>query len=87
MSRRRLAAAMFFSAVIVLVLALIVYTERSNATQTVSVWVVTHDVSAGSPFKRRRRATDAIASRTGDFNYEVRRPRERFTLSSRAASR
>lgn len=32
MSCRRLAAAMFFSAVIVVVLGLIVYTEQTNAT-------------------------------------------------------
>ena len=37
------------SAIIVVVLGLIVYTEQTNATQTVSVWVVTHDVTAGRP--------------------------------------
>jgi hypothetical protein len=74
MSRRRLAAAMFFSAVIVLVLGVIVYTERTNATQTISVWVVTHDVSAGSPYEAADVQLIQLRAATGDFNYEVRGP-------------
>jgi len=74
MSRRRLAAAVFFSAVIVLVLALIVYTERSNATQTVSVWIVTHDVTAGAPYTVTDVQRVEIRAGTGDFNYESLSP-------------
>lgn len=71
---RRLAAAMFFSAVIVVVLALIVYTEQVNATQTVSVWVVTHDVTAGAPFSAADVQLVQIRAGSGDFNYEVKGP-------------
>ena len=74
MSRRRLAAAVFFSAVIVLVLALIVYTERSNATQTVSVWIVTHDVTAGAPYTVNDVQRVEIRAGIGDFNYEALSP-------------
>ena len=74
MSRRRLAAAVFFSAVIVLVLALIVYTERSNATQTVSVWIVTHDVPAGAPYTMNDVQRVQIRAGTGDFNHETLSP-------------
>ncbi len=74
MSRRRLAAAVFFSAVIVLVLALIVYTERSNATQTVSVWIVTRDVAAGAPYTVKDVQRAEIRAGAGDFNYETLSP-------------
>lgn len=70
MSRRRLAAAMFFSAVIVVVLGLIVYTERANATQTVSVWIVTHDVAAGSPYNASDVQLVQVRAGTSDFNFE-----------------
>jgi hypothetical protein len=74
MSRRRLAAAVFFSAVIVLVLGVIVYTERTNATQTISVWVVTHDVPAGSAYEAGDVQLIQLRAATDDFNYEVRGP-------------
>jgi len=74
MSRRRLAAAVFFSAVIVAVLALIVYTERSNATQTVSVWIVTHDVAAGAPYAANDVERVQIRAGAGEFNYETLGP-------------
>ncbi len=74
MSHRRLAAAVFFSAVIVAVLALIVYTERSNATQTVSVLIVTHDVSAGSSYDVSDVQLVQVRAQAGDFNYETRAP-------------
>jgi len=65
---------MFFSAVIVVVLALIVYTEQVNATQTVSVWVVTHDVAAGAPFSAADVQRVQIRAGSGDFNYEIKGP-------------
>jgi hypothetical protein len=74
MSRRRLTAAMFFSAVIVIVLGLIVYTERTNATQSVSVWIVTHDVAAGTPYGSGDVQLVQIRAGTGDFNFELLGP-------------
>ncbi|HUZ71013.1 MAG TPA: hypothetical protein VMU65_14995 [Candidatus Saccharimonadales bacterium] len=74
MSHRRLAAAVVFSAIIVAVLALIIYTERSNATQTVSVLIVTHDVSAGTPYDVADVQVVQVRAQAGDFNYETRGP-------------
>ena len=74
MSHRRLAAAVFFSAVIVAVLGLIVYTERSNATQTVSVLIVTHDVSAGPSYDAADVQLVQVRAQAGDFNYETLAP-------------
>jgi hypothetical protein len=74
MSRRRLAAALFFSAVIVAVLGVIVYTEQMNATQMASVWVVTHDVVAGTPFSANNVQLVEVRSGSGDFNFEVEGP-------------
>jgi hypothetical protein len=74
MSRRRLAAALFFSAVIVAVLAVIVYTEQMNATQMASVWVVTHNVTAGAPFSSDDVELVQVRSGAGDFNFEVEGP-------------
>ena len=74
MSHRRLAAAVFFSAVIVVVLALIVYTERTNATETVSVWIVTHDVTAGTAFDSSDVQLIQVRAEPGDFNFEVLGP-------------
>lgn len=74
MSRRRVAAAMFFSAVIVVVLALIVFTERTNATQTVSVWVVTHDVAAGTPFSANDVQLVQVRAGSSDFNFQAEGP-------------
>jgi hypothetical protein len=74
MSHRRLAAAIFFSAVIVAVLGVIVYTERSNATQTVSVWMLTHDVAAGSPYESSDVQLVQVRADAGDFNFEALSP-------------
>jgi hypothetical protein len=74
MSRRRLAAALFFSAVIAAVLGVIVYTEQMNATQMASVWVVTHDVVAGTPFSSNNVELVEVRSGSGDFNFEVDGP-------------
>jgi hypothetical protein len=74
MSRRRLAAATFFSAVIIVVLGLIIYTERANATQTVSVWIVTHNVAAGSPYSSSDVQLVQLRAGAGDFNFELLGP-------------
>lgn len=50
MNRRRTAAVLFFSAVVVATFAVIVYTEHANATQTIAVWRLTHDVTAGAAY-------------------------------------
>jgi hypothetical protein len=71
---KRVAAAAFFSAVIVLVLALIVYTEQNNVSQTVAVWILTRDVSAGSVYSAADVQQVQIRGASGDFNYEVRSP-------------
>jgi len=86
MSRRRLAAALFFSAVIVAVLALIVYTEQTNATQTVSVWIVTHDVMAGAPFDASDVQLTQVRAGSGDFNFEVAGPATFHALFARSLS-
>lgn len=83
MSRRRLAAAMFFSAVIVVVLGLIVYTEQTNATQTTAVWIVTHDVAAGAAFSADDVQLVQVRAGSGDFNYEVAGPATFHALFAR----
>jgi hypothetical protein len=83
MSRRRLAAAMFFSAVIVVVLGLIVYTEQTNATQTTAVWIVTHDVAAGAAFTSDNVQLVQVRAGSGDFNYEVAGPMTFHALFAR----
>jgi hypothetical protein len=84
MSRRRLAAAMFFSAVIVVVLGLIVYTEQTNATQTMAVWVVTRDVAAGAAFAAEDVQLIQVRAGSGDFNYEVAGPGTVHALFARS---
>ena len=74
MSLEELAAALFFSAVIVVVLGVIVYTEQMNATQMASVWVVTHNVVAGTPFSANNVQLVQVRSGSGDFNFEVDGP-------------
>jgi hypothetical protein len=86
MSRRRLAAALFFSAVIAAVLGVIVYTEQMNATQTASVWVVTHDVNAGTPFTLDDAELVQVRSGSGNFNYEVDGPSTFHALFVRSLS-
>jgi hypothetical protein len=75
---------MFFSLVIVAVLALIVYTEQTNATQTVSVWVVTHDVTAGAPFAAHDVQLVQVRSGSVDFNFEVDGPATFHALYARS---
>lgn len=74
MNRRRLVAALFFSAVIVATLAVIVYTEHVNADQTLSVWVLTHDVPAGASFKAGDVQQTRVPVPNGSFNYQQQGP-------------
>lgn len=83
MSRRRLVAAVFLSAMIVIVLGLIVYTEQTNATQTVSVWVVTHNVTAGTPYSVDDVQLVQVRAASADFNFEVDGPTAIHALFAR----
>ena len=74
MNQRRVAAAAFFSLVMVAVLGVIVYTERSSASQTISVWIVDHDVIAGALYASGDVQQVQIRAQTGDFSYEDRGP-------------
>jgi hypothetical protein len=73
-TQRRLLATAFFSAVIVAVLAVIVYTEHSNASQTVAVWILAHDVVGGAPYNASDVQQVTLHAQVGDFNYETRGP-------------
>lgn len=74
MNRRRLAAAIFFSVVIVLVLSVMVYLEQSGRQQTITVYVLKHSVLAGSPYSADDVFTESVRAQEGDFNYEHRAP-------------
>jgi hypothetical protein len=74
MNQRRIAAAALFSLVMAAVLALIIYTERSNASQTLAVWILAHDVVAGAPYAAADVQQVQIRAQGGDFSYEERGP-------------
>ncbi len=74
MNRRRLAAAIFFSAVIVLVLGVMVFLEQSGRGQTVTVLVLKHNVLAGDTYRADDVSAVAVRAPEGDFNYEHRTP-------------
>ncbi len=74
MNRRRLVAALFFSAVVLATLGVIVYAERASADQTLTVWVLARDVAAGAPFSAGDVEQVRIASPNGTYNYEQRSP-------------
>lgn len=74
MSRRRFIAAGFLSAVIAAVLAVIVYTEHATATQTTSVWMLTHDVTGGAPYAASDVQQVMIHAEGSGFNYETLGP-------------
>ena len=74
MKQRRIAAAAFFSLVMVAVLGIIVYTEHSNAAQTISVWIVEHDVPAGAQYAAGDVQLVQVRAQSGDFSYEERGP-------------
>ncbi len=74
MNRRRLAAAIFFSVVIVLVLGVMVYLEQAGRQQTVTVYVLRHSVLAGSNYSADDVTAVSLRAQEGDFNYEHRAP-------------
>ncbi len=74
MDRRRLAAAIFFSVVIALVLGVMVYLEQAGGQRTVSVFVLRHAVLAGSSYNPDDVATVSVHAQEGDFSYEHRSP-------------
>ncbi|MGI8848124.1 MAG: hypothetical protein ACR2GX_07685 [Candidatus Dormibacteria bacterium] len=69
MNRRRLFAAIFFSGVIVAVLALIVVTELINSAATVSVYRLKNDVRRGAPFSQGDVDRVPLARGSTDFNF------------------
>jgi hypothetical protein len=74
MNRRRLAAAIFFSVVIVLVLGVMVYLEQAGRQQTVTVFILKHSVLAGAPYSADDVSATSVRAQEGDFNYERRTP-------------
>jgi hypothetical protein len=74
MNRRRLAAAVFFSAVIVLVLGVMVYLQQAGGQQMVTVFILKHAVLAGSPYSADDVSAVTVHAAEGDFNYEHRAP-------------
>lgn len=74
MSHRRAAAAALLTLVIAAVLAVIVYTEHANATQTVGVLVLTHDVRAGSTYTTGDVQRLELHGGSDAFNYQTRGP-------------
>jgi hypothetical protein len=74
MDRRRLAAAVFFSAVIVAVLGVMVYLQQASGQQTVSVFVLRHAVLAGAVYSPDDISTVSVRAQEGDFQYEHRSP-------------
>ena len=74
MINRRLLAAGFLSVVIAAVLAVIVYTEHVNATQTVSVWLLTHNVTGGAIYGAADVQRLEVHPQGAAFDYESRGP-------------
>jgi hypothetical protein len=74
MNRRRLAAAVFFSAVIVLVLGVMVYLQQAGGQQMVTVYTLRHSVLAGSAYSADDVVAVSVHASEGDFNYEHRSP-------------
>jgi hypothetical protein len=74
MNRRRLAAAIFFSAVIVLVLGVMVYLQQAGGQQTVTVYILKHAVLAGGTYSPDDVSAVKLHAAEGDFNYEHRSP-------------
>src|SRR5207237_6934484 len=73
-SRRRFLAASFFSLVIAAVLAVIVYTEHVNASQTVGVWMLVHNVSGGAPYASTDVQHLELRSDSRQLNYQALGP-------------
>ncbi|MHB8718875.1 MAG: hypothetical protein ACYDAC_08300 [Candidatus Dormibacteria bacterium] len=69
-----MAAAAFFSAVVVAVLGVLIWLQASANQQSVTVFVLRHAVTAGSPYVDADVSAVSIRASAGDFNYEQRSP-------------
>jgi hypothetical protein len=74
MNRRRVLAAAVLTAVIAAVLAVIVYTEHANATETISVYVLTHNVTGGAVYSASDVQRVDLHASSNDFNYQTNAP-------------
>lgn len=74
MNRRRVLAAAVLTAVIAAVLAVIVYTEHANATETISVYVLTHNVTGGALYAGSDVQRVDLHASSNDFNYQTSAP-------------
>ena len=72
MNRTRAIAIGAFTGVIILLLVVIVWVESANSSQTVTVWLVTKDVSAGQTFTTDVVEQVQVKGQTGDFAYTTR---------------
>lgn len=68
-------AAAFFSAAIVAVLTTLVWVEKINATQTISVFIAKGNIGAGSPYSDDTVQPASIRAGDGDFAYQKEGPR------------
>jgi hypothetical protein len=74
MNRRRVVAATLLSLSIVAVLGVIVYVERVNATQTVTVFMARTDTPAGSGYDETTVQPASIRADEGTFAYQRQGP-------------
>ena len=74
MNRRRVLAAAVLTVVIAAVLAVIVYTEHANATGTISVYVLTHNVTGGALYSGSDVQRIDLHASSNDFNYQTSAP-------------
>src|SRR5580704_3358905 len=72
MNRSRAIAIGAFTGVIILLLVVIVWVESVNSSQTVTVWLVTKDVSAGQPFTTEVVEQVQVKGQAGDFAYTAK---------------
>ena len=73
-NRRRVLAAALLTAVIAAVLAVIVYTEHANATETISVYVLTRNVTGGAVYSGSDVQRVDLHASGNDFNYQITPP-------------
>lgn len=67
-------AAALLTLVIAAVLGVIVYTEHANATATVGVLVLTHNVTGGAPYAASDVQRVEVHANGDAFNYQTRSP-------------
>jgi hypothetical protein len=72
MNRTRAIAIGAFTGVIILLLVVIVWVESVNSSQTVTVWLVTKDVSAGQSFTTDVVEQVQVKGQAGDFSYTTK---------------